>query len=103
MRYWNYGTSEEIMAMGDERESEGGGNSTVKMERGPWHLVRSQKDRAVQGSAVLGETHKYSKICSSVFLHIQGAEKAYMIPKNLFCWNTGEFGIGQAEKNTFCQ
>lgn len=40
MRYWNYGISEEIMVMGDERESEGGGNFIVKMERGFWYLVR---------------------------------------------------------------
>ena len=43
--------------------------------------LRCQKDETVKRSAMLGETHKYSQICLSVFLHIQWTEKVYMITK----------------------
>ena len=33
---------------------------------------------------MIGETHRYSQICSSVFLHVQWAEKAHMIPKLIY-------------------
>lgn len=47
MSYWNYGKSEQMMGVGDGRGDKEGGNSTAKMERGPQHLVKCQKDKAV--------------------------------------------------------